>query len=392
MRITDTLDLILVALILWAGIVWLRHTRARLALIGVAIVALVYLTARRLELELTAWILQGFFAVLVLILIVVFQDDLRRLFERVAVWGLRRKAPSTSLDVVDSLARAVARLAEQRAGALIVFPGREPLERHLDGGIALDARVSEPLVLSLFDTHSPGHDGALVVEGDRISRFAVHLPLSSDRDGVGAGGTRHAAALGLAERTDALCIAVSEERGTVSIARAGGLRTLAGPEALTRAIREFLGDSPVERPVSPFWQRLARRWPDAALAAGIACALWILLGPGSTVVEMRRSAPVVVENLPEGYALRGVEPNRVQVTISGRRRDLYFSDPAELRLPIDALLVQLGRRTFEVAPSQVQHPNGLRVLEVDPARVRLSVERLALESPEPLAEAPGPGR
>jgi uncharacterized protein (TIGR00159 family) len=381
--LTDAFDVLLVALLLWAGIVWLRHTRARLALISVMLVAAVYLAARRLDLELTAWILQGFFAVFVLIIVVVFQDDLRRLFEQLAVWGLRRKSPSTPLDVIDTLARAVARLAETRTGALIVIPGREPLERHVEGGIALDARVSEALILSLFDTHSPGHDGAVFVMGDRVSRFAVHLPLSSDLSAIGEGGTRHAAALGLAERSDALCVVVSEERGIVSIARDANLRSLSGSEEITGAIREFLGRAPAQRRALHPWRRLARRWPEGLLATGLACGLWLLLGPGSTVVELRRSAPVVVENLPEGYALLGVEPSEVQVTVAGRRRDLYLSDPADLRLPIDALLVQLGRRTFEVSPRHVQHPKALRVLDVAPARVRLSVERAPDEEPAP---------
>ncbi|UCE85770.1 MAG: hypothetical protein JSU66_15810 [Deltaproteobacteria bacterium] len=148
MRLTDVLDVSLVALILWAGIVWLRHTRARLALIGVMIVAAVYLAARRLDLELTAWILQGFFAVLVLILVVVFQDDLRRLFEQLAVWGLRRKPPATPLGVIDTLARAVARLAETRTGGLIVIPGREPLERHVER-LADDHRNARRLAVGL---------------------------------------------------------------------------------------------------------------------------------------------------------------------------------------------------------------------------------------------------
>ena len=118
-----------------------------------------------------------------------------------------------------------------------MLPQREPIESHVEGGIALDGRLSEPLLLSLFDPSSPGHDGAVILRGAQIERFAVHLPLSVNRAALGPGGTRHAAALGLSERCDAICIVVSEERGTVSVARDGLLRVLARPQDLALELR-----------------------------------------------------------------------------------------------------------------------------------------------------------
>lgn len=380
--LVDALDIVLVTLLLWGGVVWLRHSRARLALLGIAILAAVYLGARRFGLELLAWMLQGFFAVSVLVLVVVFQDDLRRLFEQVAVFGLRRRPRTTPGGVVDVLARVIVRMAESRTGALFVIPGREPLDRHLEGGVTLDARPSEPLFLSIFDTSSPGHDGAVVLAGDRVARFAVHLPLSGDRRQLGQGGTRHAAALGLAERTDALCIAVSEERGTVSVARDGRLRVLRRPEQVARELQAFVeGVAPKRQAPASRFASVARRWPEAAAALGIAFGLWLLLGPGSSVVEVERSTPVIVENLPEGYALESVEPPEVQVRLAGRRRDLVFSNGEALRVEIDAFLVQLGRRTFRIGPDVVRHPEDLRVVEVEPDSVKLSVRRTETRAP-----------
>src|SRR5262249_56151173 len=116
-------------------------------------------------------------------------------------------------------------------GALFVLPRPEPIEGHVGGAIPLGGRISEPLLLSIFDASSPGHDGAVILRGSQLERFAVHLPLSVNRAALGAGGTRHAAALGLSERCDATCIVVSEERGTVSVARDGAIRLLARPPA-----------------------------------------------------------------------------------------------------------------------------------------------------------------
>lgn len=375
LRITDIADVAIVAVMLWATLAWLRRARARIAIAGVAIAAAAFLLARQLELQMTVWILQGFFAVLVIVLVVVFQEDLRRLFEQIAVWGLRRNPPSAPPDAVDALVASVRRLVAQRTGALIVIPGREPLDRHVAGGIPLGGLVSEPLLLSLFDPHSPGHDGAVAIEGERVTRFALHLPLSTDHAQLGMGGTRHAAALGLAERADALCIVVSEERGTVSIARDGRLRTLAGPELLAREIRRFL----TERVPKPVARRsrlslVMKRWPEALLAVGASAGLWVLLVPGSTVGEFQRRVPVQIENLPPGYALESVDPTEVEVVFQGRRRDVYLAlQQAKLSLRVDALLVQLGRRSFDVGPAQVRHPEGLTPISVNPSKIKLNV-------------------
>lgn len=375
-RLVDLADVVVVTVLMWAGISWLRRTRARLALLGLAIVVGVYLLARLLGLQLTALILQGFFAVFVIVIVVIFQEDLRRLFEQVAVWGLRRRTVAPPPDVLQMIVRAVARLAATRSGALIVIPGREPLERHVQGGVPLDARISEPVILSIFDHHSPGHDGAVIIQGDRIARFAVHLPLSSDGSQLGQRGTRHAAALGLAERTDALCIVVSEERGTVSVASSGHLSELAGPDALLGEIGAYsLSLSPAAEAHSR-WRQAAGRWREALLAVGLTAALWLLFVPGSRSVEVERVVPVQVENLPSGYVLESVEPAEVQITLSGRWRDLLFFDRRDaVRVRIDALLVQLGRRTFQVTPAEVDHPPGTIVESISPDRVRVSAKK-----------------
>jgi len=365
----ELVDVVAVAAVLWALLVWLRRARARLAFVGVAIAGGSYLLARLAGLELTAWVFQGFFAVLVIVLVVVFQEDLRRLFETIAVLGLRRKAPLPASSALDVLVRVSARLAEMRTGALIVVPGREPLERHVEGGIELDGRLSEPLLLSLFDASSPGHDGAILVVRDRIARFAVHLPLSTNQRELGPGGTRHAAGLGLSERTDALCIVVSEERGTISLAENGTLRRVQPPE-LAGELRRFVDGGGA--PLATSWP-IAAYWREAILALGLAATLWVARVPGSSVAEVVRVAPVIVEKLPDGYVLEAVTPPEIEVTLSGLRLDLFLLAGDTPAVRIDALLAKLGRRTFTVEPDLIEVPEGVSVVNVSPPEVRLSL-------------------
>jgi diadenylate cyclase len=369
----DLADVAVATVLIWGAITWLRRTNALAGFVGLSILAAVYLGATQLQLRLTAWIFQGFAAVLLVLIVVVFQDDLRRLLEQIGAWGLRRrvKAPDGDEDV---LVRTVARLASERVGGIFVLPGHEPLDRHFNGGITADAEISEPLLLSLFDTSSPGHDGAIVITANRVAQFAVHLPLSADRDQLAEVGTRHAAALGLAERCDAIVIVVSEERGTVSVAHDGVLRVLSSPQELTAILREFRDELAPDAPLNRGSGRsFARQWRVLSLSAMVAFALWFLLGPATTTIEVEQSARVVVDNLPEGYALETVTPPEVSVTLSGPRSRFMFTSPKQIELHLDAFLVTLGRRTFQLGLDQVQAPPGTEVLAIDPATVRLSV-------------------
>jgi uncharacterized protein (TIGR00159 family) len=374
----DLVDIAVVAAIGWVAIGAVRRTRARPALFGLATLAVVYLFARGLNLQLTAALFQGFFAVVVLVLVVVFQEDLRRVFEQIGSWRRdRERAPSDESEVLDLLVRSVARLASTRTGALIVLPRREPLERHVEGGVALGGRVSEPLLLSIFDSSSPGHDGAVVLRGSQVERFALHLPLSSNLEALGPGGTRHAAALGLAERTDAICIAVSEERGTVSVARDGAIHTLRQPEDLARELRSVFDRQPED---ASRWH--ARRLRDPVIAVAGAITLWAVFVPGSDVTDKVVEAPIRITNLPDDLELESIDPETLSVTLRGLRRDLLLPESTDLTVEIDAYLARFGRRTFAVSADDVQTPDGVSVVAVEPERIRISLEPAAA----------GPGR
>jgi len=267
------------------------------------------------------------------------------------------------------IVRAVARLSANRVGALIVLPQREPIESHVEGGIPLDGRISEPLLLSIFDPSSPGHDGAVILRGSWIERFAVHLPLSANRAALGPGGTRHAAALGISERCDAICIVVSEERGTVSVARDGAIRVLARPQDLAHELLAVRGREEEAR--QPWWRD--RAGVDAVLAAAGALALWVVFVPGSALTEVTLPASVTVTNLPDDLELESVEPAEVQVRLRGLRRDLVLHEPDQVAARVDAYLARMGRRTFALEDDSVRRPEGLDVIAVHPERVKVSL-------------------
>jgi diadenylate cyclase len=371
--VREVADVVIVAIVLFVLLVWLRNARARFAVAGASLIGVAFLAARQLGLAVTAVVFQGLFLVAAVMLALAFQEDLRRTFERFALALLHPRPAPPPAELVARLSGAVFELARRRHGALLVLPGREPLERHVDGGIPLGGALSEPLLLSLFDPHSPGHDGAAVLQGGRLRSFGAHLPLSSNFQALGQRGTRHAAALGLAERSDATCIAVSEEHGDVSLAQGGQLVRVESAEALAEHLRRLSGlrGAPSGETRRERLQRVGRPLVLAILGS---LSLWTLVVPGSETAERIVRVPITVENLPEGYSVERVSPVEVEVVITGLRRRVLLLAPGSLEVRVDALLVQLGRRTFGLSPQSVTHPPGVTVVAVQPESVVLSVQ------------------
>ncbi|MFQ5542343.1 MAG: diadenylate cyclase CdaA, partial [Candidatus Binatia bacterium] len=371
--LADIIDIALVTIVLYMAVVWLRRTKAGLVGLGIFILGAVYIIARQLGLQLIAWFLQGFFAIFLIIIVVIFQEELRQIFERIALWSLRKKGTQTAQsETADTLVETVSDLARDRIGALIVLPGSQPIERHVSGGIKMDGELSEPLLKSIFDPHSAGHDGAVIIENNRITSFASHLPLSKDIQQLSKVGTRHSAALGLAELTDALCLVISEERGRISIAKDGRLREIQMIQELGSALNDFLKEkSPAQDPRKISMQLLRENWMEKAVSLCLAIGLWYVFIPGAKISEITYEVPVEVEHLPADFVLEKVEPPNVRVTFQASRRSFYLFEPKMLEATIDASLAALGRRTFRISEENIHHPNGLSVKQFGPKEVKI---------------------
>jgi len=262
-----------------------------------------------------------------------------------------------------------------------VLPGADPVERYVDGGERLDGRLSRSLLMSLFDPGSMGHDGAVVIRGDRVTQFAAHLPLSANFREIQTRGTRHSAALGMSETTDALCIAVSEERGEVSIAHEGRLEQVESIEELNERILEHGRRHGKEGRAANRWATWSRSWPQAVLALALSIGLWQLFISGTKLTQKTLSVPVLVDNIDEGFEVDSIEPGKVEVELTGLRRDLYLLDPTAIQVRLDASLVALGRRTFYLSSDDVQHPPNLTIRNISPNRINLDVAATSPAAP-----------
>jgi diadenylate cyclase len=374
--VTGAIDIALFSVVVYLALAWLRRSRTAAAVRGALVLGGVYLAARQLNLALTSAALEAFFVVLLVASIVIFRDELRAAVERVASWSRARALATPARDeehasVARLMARTLSELATDHTGALLVLEGRVSLQGHLEGGTPLDGLVSEPLLHSLFDPHSIGHDGAAVVRAGRITCFGCHLPLSTNFELLGHRGTRHAAALGLAERTDALCLVVSEERGRVSVARDGKLRELGDAAQIAAEIVAFAGQAAPRR--RPWIRRLSRELPHALASIGIAVLLWLVLVHGSTVTQRTLVIPVQYADLDPEEQVAAIQPAQVSMTFAGTRRDFYFLSPANVKLVVPLADAKPGSRVVSISPLDVSFPADLTLKTIEPSHVVLRI-------------------
>ena len=237
----DALDVIIIAILLYQIYKLLIGSRAWNVFRGLGVLALLWFLADFFQLDATSWLFNQVAPIAFLAVVVVFQPELRQALERV---GRGRRSQGSSGDPIQEIMTAVRELATQRRGVLIAIEGQTPLLEYGQSATTLNAPVTSALLQTIFDSKGPLHDGGVIIKDDRIVYAAAIFPLSDKNEGWSVKhGTRHRAALGLSEVSDALVIVVSEERGTVSVAQNGVLKTDIAPADVLNVLSEVYGES-----------------------------------------------------------------------------------------------------------------------------------------------------
>ena len=242
LTITAIIDILLVATFIYYILYPLKGTRSARIAVGIVFLILLYYISDRFQLQTMAWLLQNFLAYIVIAIIVIFQADIRKAlasFGRNPFFEFFHISKKDTGYLVE-LQRAVNLMAQRNVGALIVIVREFELKNLVDAGVRIDSEIHSDLLLSIFNTRSPLHDGAAIVSNGRIISAGAILPLTTRTDLAKEYGTRHRAAIGLSEESDAVVVVVSEERGVASIAIDGNLSRLDTPLELERRLRPLL--------------------------------------------------------------------------------------------------------------------------------------------------------
>ena len=243
--ILDVIDIAVVAYFLYTLYHMLIHTRAATLLKGLLILLIILMCSKWANLHVISWLLEKGMTVILVALPVVFQPELRRALEQIgrSRWLSKSGNELDDIevnDVLNAVTNASVTMSRRKVGALMVFERNTGLEECIETGIAIDGLLSEGLLLNIFEKDTPLHDGAVIIRGKRIVAASCLLPLTENRNLSQELGTRHRAGIGVSEQSDAVVIIVSEETGTVSIARNGELMRYLHADDVREILRSAL--------------------------------------------------------------------------------------------------------------------------------------------------------
>lgn len=239
------IDILIIAVLVYNMLLLIRGTRAMQMVLGLLMMsAFAFVLSQFYPLSTLKWLMDKFYSSILIILVILFQEDLRRVLSRM---GKKTVFPSgdtiSSQQILDEVNRAVTSLANKKIGALIVLERNILLNRYVDVGVLIDARISRELLVSIFYPESPIHDGAVIVQQGRISAAGCFLPLTRDENVDPDLGTRHRAAIGISQETDAIVLVVSEERKAISLVIDGNVSRDLGAKELRKVLRNLLASA-----------------------------------------------------------------------------------------------------------------------------------------------------
>ncbi len=315
-RWQDALDISLNAYILFRLYILFRGTNVFRGLLAICILWVASQAAQTLGLIVTNWAMQGVIALAALIIIIIFRNEISGVLQtkdiKSILWGIPRYQLNTPVHMI---AKSVRELAQRKIGALIVLPVKQGLDSVVQAGTSIDGQLSQKLLVSIFWPDNPVHDGAVIIQGDKIKGAGAILPLSKREDLPSFFGTRHRAASGLAERTDALVIVVSEERGEITVFKENDIHIIQSISDLETLLQEYAGDDSDTKGL--------KNQAIELVTAGLICLLcvagiWVSFSKGmETLAEHEISVEFI--NPDQKMEIISSSASKVKLLLSGAR-------------------------------------------------------------------------
>ena len=371
LRWQDIVDILLNSYILFRLYVLFRGTNVIRMVIAIAMLWILERIAMSMGLIVTSWAMQGIIAAAALIIIIVFRNEIAGVLQtrslRSFFWGIPQRQIQTPIEII---VESVYELARHKLGALIVLPLKKGIESVVHGGIPWQGKLSREMLVSIFWHGTPVHDGATVIQGDRIVEVAAILPLSKSNDLPSHYGTRHRAGFGLAEQTDALVIVVSEERGEVTVFKDRSIIAITDRNELGQVLCEYAGTVPAVNGAR-------HRTLELGIAA-LACLLgitgiWFSFARGfETFVSLE--VPVEFMNRDPKMELFTTSASSVRLQLSGSGSLIRSIRPDQVKVKLNLANAVAGSNQIAITRDSIVLPPGVQFKQVDPQVLEVNLD------------------
>jgi uncharacterized protein (TIGR00159 family) len=374
-RWQDIADIIIMSFLVYQLYSWFKHTKAFQVVIGLSSLGVVYLVTKNLGFFMTSWILQELGTVIFVLIIVIFQTEIRQALYRISplrrIFG--RQDPGAAFDFAE-LCSTIFSLASSKTGAILVFQRTEPIDEYLTNGVPLDSSISGDLLECIFKDGSPLHDGAVIIRNGRIVSASSHLPLSTSLAIPQQYGTRHRAGLGLSERSDAAVVIVSEERGEVSLALARELEKIDTAEELCERLQSLqLLPTREEAHVTMAKRIFGNFWPKFATVCVVFISWLVITARQGEIVTM--SAPVQFRNSPETLLVRSASAEEVELQLKTYSSLIQLPKEGELAAEVDLSKTRVGANKILFKKEDFTLPSGVVITRINPSSIRVVMEK-----------------
>ena len=373
----DVVDVLFLTLVAYQLYQWFRETRALRVLIGLVALGGIYSVAKLWGLFLTTWAFQILWQVLLILLLILFQSEIRQVLEKVSpLRYLKSLKNDYGGTFTANLARVAFELAAEKTGALVVLTRDDNPSQLIHTGQKVMALPDPMLIKSIFNHRSPSHDGAVIISRNRLTHMGCILPLSESQDLPENYGTRHRAALGLSEVSDAVCLVVSEERSEVTSIVGGKIEHWDKAETLQAQLTEWLGGPEINVPTFRAFLEdfFITNWKSKLAAFALVSICWLILASHQEARVFSNTA--IRYTNPAAELMVGRDSTReVDLTLSGRPDQINSVSREEVRINVDLTNLEQGRHLIELSGKNILLPSGIKAERIMPEIIEVHLSR-----------------
>jgi uncharacterized protein (TIGR00159 family) len=367
----DLVDILFLTLVIYQLYMWFKETRALRVIIGLVALGGIYSVAKAWDLFLTTWVFQILWQVLIILLLILFQSEIRQVLEKVSpLRYLRARRHAGQNSFVADLSQTVFELAAEQTGALIVLTRDDNPAEFIHSGQRIMALPDPALIKSIFNRNAPAHDGAVIITRDRITQMGCILPLSEKEDLPEHYGTRHRAALGLSENCDAVCVVVSEERSEVSTVVGSTLSSWQTSEELTEKLKEWIEGPQIQVPALQqfFKDAFIFNWKTKLGALVLVTVAFLAF---QQEVQINLTAPIRYDHLPAEFVVDDGSANAVGLTLAGRRNRINTLKQEDIQVHVNLSRFSPGDHLIKLSARNIDMPSGVRIGRITPQNISI---------------------